>query len=621
MPRTDWYPEETIFDIIEKIDSNQIFLPALQRKFVWKTKQIEQLFDSIMQGFPIGTFLFWKVNDPKVIKDFVFYKFISHYKQYESRNDRQEMSGVKNQIISVIDGQQRLTSMYIALRGSYKYKTPKKHRSNPDAFPSRYLYINLIPKKKNNVEYEFKFLLKKEAEIFRENAIWYKVTNILNWESTASANADYKKLKISSSEPDIITKNKTDIFETLKKLYKRLCKEKYIAHFDLYDKRLDEVLDIFIRVNNGGTVLSKTELLMSTVTANWEVARTEVENLIGGINRLGRGFKFDIDFVMRVCLVLLDEPVLFKVESFDIRKVDKIEGNWKQISEAISHTTQLLVDFGFDALTLTSKNAVIPIIYYIYKGGIYKKDKERKEIKRYLQHTLLTGFFGSHGDQALQNIREALTKLSSNDERVLRSKRFNFSDLRGEINPMPGKTLELNPENIEQIMEYKKGRQAFVALSMLYPNLKYNEIEFDQDHIHPSFLFTEKKLKEAGKSFDEIEKLQKMKDQLPNLQMMEGRKNRQKNKTPFDDWLEKNFYNENKMKQKEKQKSDKSSKLSTIYDSGPLNQTRNVKTSKEVYLETNYIPKNIDYNINNFELFFQKRKEILIRELTKILDN
>jgi len=357
------------------------------------------------------------------------------------------------------------------------------------------------------------------------------------------------------------------------------------------------------------------------VTANWEVARTEVENLIGGINRLGRGFKFDIDFVMRVCLVLLDEPVLFKVESFDIRKVDKIEGNWKQISEAISHTTQLLVDFGFDALTLTSKNAVIPIIYYIYKGGIYKKDKERKEIKRYLQHTLLTGFFGSHGDQALQNIREALTKLSSNDERVLRSKRFNFSDLRGEINPMPGKTLELNPENIEQIMEYKKGRQAFVALSMLYPNLKYNEIEFDQDHIHPSFLFTEKKLKEAGKSFDEIEKLQKMKDQLPNLQMMEGRKNRQKNKTPFDDWLEKNFYNENKMKQKEKQKSDKSSKLSTIYDSGPLNQTRNVKTSKEVYLETNYIPKNIDYNINNFELFFQKRKEILIRELTKILDN
>ena len=53
------YYEETISDVISRIDSNQLFLPALQRKFVWKTEQIEGLFDSMMQGYPIGTFLFW----------------------------------------------------------------------------------------------------------------------------------------------------------------------------------------------------------------------------------------------------------------------------------------------------------------------------------------------------------------------------------------------------------------------------------------------------------------------------------------------------------------------------------------------------------------------------------
>ena len=58
MKKTDWYNEESIASVIKKVNENQIFLPALQRKFVWKTKQIEQLFDSIMQGFPIGTFLF-----------------------------------------------------------------------------------------------------------------------------------------------------------------------------------------------------------------------------------------------------------------------------------------------------------------------------------------------------------------------------------------------------------------------------------------------------------------------------------------------------------------------------------------------------------------------------------
>ena len=56
MLKTQYY-EETISDVIARIDSNDIFLPALQRKFVWDTDQIEKLFDSIMQGFPIGTFL------------------------------------------------------------------------------------------------------------------------------------------------------------------------------------------------------------------------------------------------------------------------------------------------------------------------------------------------------------------------------------------------------------------------------------------------------------------------------------------------------------------------------------------------------------------------------------
>ena len=60
------------FDVIKRIDSNQLFLPALQRKFVWKTEQIEGLFDSIMQGYPIGTFLFWELNDKMQFKIIYF---------------------------------------------------------------------------------------------------------------------------------------------------------------------------------------------------------------------------------------------------------------------------------------------------------------------------------------------------------------------------------------------------------------------------------------------------------------------------------------------------------------------------------------------------------------------
>lgn len=69
------YKTYTIKNIIEMINENKIYLPAIQRKFVWKSNQIEKLFDSIMRGYPIGTFLFWDLEENNVNK-YTFYKFI-----------------------------------------------------------------------------------------------------------------------------------------------------------------------------------------------------------------------------------------------------------------------------------------------------------------------------------------------------------------------------------------------------------------------------------------------------------------------------------------------------------------------------------------------------------------
>jgi uncharacterized protein with ParB-like and HNH nuclease domain len=578
MKKTDWYNEESIASVIKKVNENQIFLPALQRKFVWKTKQIEQLFDSIMQGFPIGTFLFWELNDRKAISDFVFYKFIEEYKENESRNKEAILTGRDN-IITVLDGQQRLTSMYIALRGSYRYKIPRKHKSNPNAYPKRYLYLNLLPVQSVNSKFEFRFLTEDAAEKFDETHIWYKVNKVLDWKKV-ELNEQYKALQ-ENNDPKLITKNRVVIKETLGNLHGRICKEEYIAHFDLKNKAIDEVLDIFIRVNNGGTTLSKTELLMSTITASWVKSRDKVENLLENIN--GRGFNFDIDFIMRTSLVLLDKAVLFRVGSFQTDTIINIKKKWNEICHAIIKSVDLLVDFGFDGLTLTSRNSVIPIIYYIYKGG-RSKDQERAELKKYLQHVLLMGFFGSHGDQALTNIRDLLRKKTSQGEYKLIMKSFSFDELKNSLN-MKGKTLEITEQDIDIFLTYKKGRQAFLVLSMLYSNLRYNEIEFDQDHIHPAVMFRDRKLAELNLNEEKIEQWKIIKDQIPNLQMMEERRNKVKNRTPFNEWLER------------------------ITD----------PAEKEVYLKTNYIPKNISYEHENFEEFFNKRKEILKKELINIL--
>ena len=577
--RKKGYSGQTIAETVEVIRKNELFLPALQRKFVWDTPQIEGLFDSIMQGFPIGTFLLWELNDQTAINSNVFYNFIKHYDTRYSRNQKASLSSKKS-IVSVLDGQQRLTSLNIALNGTYTYKTPRKRFDNPEAYPKRVLFLNLLPRTGEDFKYEFKFLPDTD-QTNQPDKLWYKVNEVLSWEDASSIDEEYRKLKERAHDKKLVTTNSTVIKKTLRTLYRRIRIDDPLMCFTLKDMGIDDVLDIFIRVNSGGTQLSKTDLLMSTITASWENARDRVEDLLKSINEQGRKFNFDIDFVMRTCLFLLDDPILFRVRSFGPEKINEIKTNWGGIYTAISETVSILNLLGYDGMTLTSRNSVIPIVYHIYKGGD-TSTKERNQFKKYLQHALLTGFFGTHGDQALANLRSYLREGSKEDGFKLKRKSFDFDHLKTNLNT-PGKTLEITEEDLEDLLQKKKGRQAFVVLSILYPQFEYNTKNFDQDHIHPTYFFSFNHLSSIGKG-DKYEEWQTKKDTIPNLQMLEERKNRVKNKREFKDWL------------------DMESEI-----------------EKKEYFEDNYIPLDVSYDIKDFDEFYNKRKELLIIALKKIL--
>ena len=131
------YYQYKIKDIVEKIGRNDFYLPAIQRKFVWDCQQIESLFDSIMRGYPIGTFLFWFVSGENK-NNYTFYKFIQEYHERDrSRNEIAPKPELKEEIIGVLDGQQRLGSMYVTLQGTYAYKKPHARWENDSAFPKR----------------------------------------------------------------------------------------------------------------------------------------------------------------------------------------------------------------------------------------------------------------------------------------------------------------------------------------------------------------------------------------------------------------------------------------------------------------------------------------------------
>lgn len=577
------YEHKTIKDIIRKIVSNEMYLPAIQRKLVWNHEQIEKLFDSIMLGYPIGTFLFWNVNvDEETFKNYTFYKFIHEFNEKKSLNELAPNPELRKSIIGVLDGQQRLTSMYIALQGSYAFKTPGAHKNKSESSPKRLFYFNLlkdISKKNENsdeddIMYEFKFLTEDESKKNDESHFWFPVKQAMKW------NEANEYINYAANEK--MLDNKIFI-NNLTALWQRINKDEIINYFEVSDQNLDNILKIFIRVNSGGTVLSKSDLLFSTIVANWKEAREKIEILINNINDKGDKFNFDNDFIMRSCLFLTELPVLFKVDNFRKDNIQKIKENWNLIEDSLNKTVDLLVEFGFNGENLTSNNSIIPISYHIYKNGNLIDDDKNK-IRGYLISSLLKLIYGGKNDMVLQSIRDSLkNEYDENGNKSFALEKLNSSKLPD------NKTFIFNEEDVDNLFNNKKGPYTFMVLSLLYPHLKLSQIKFHQDHLHPESSFKYKSLKSLN--IPDGKKWKDDKDKLANLQLLMSNENISKSDKPLIDFLK----------------------------SMPQNQLSD-------YKKTNFIPEpdnneNFEdfYSFANFENFLEKRKELMKQKIIEIL--
>ncbi len=170
----------TIAAAIQNIAGNKYLLPAIQREFEWAPEKIEWLFDSIMRNYPISSFLFWRVEG-ETKSSYKFYQFLKDYRQRYKTHNEEFPTVSHNDFTAVLDGQQRLTSLYIGLCGSYAYRTPRLHEENTErVYPTRHLYLNIDKPLENEEDgriFEFKFLTQDEFE--SNKSAWFKVSEIL----------------------------------------------------------------------------------------------------------------------------------------------------------------------------------------------------------------------------------------------------------------------------------------------------------------------------------------------------------------------------------------------------------------------------------------------------------
>ena len=525
----------TINKTLDDIHRHDLVLPAIQREFVWQPDQIHRLFDSLMQGYPFGTFLYWRV-DPENSSKFKFFDFVLNYHERDKPHCPPLPEMPNRQLTAVLDGQQRLTALNIGLRGTMARKLPRLWRNNPNAFPEQKLHLDLLwapdEDEEEGLRYRFRFLTAEQTDVDRDGECWFRVGQVLSMPDAGPAMTGWLTARLPQDKV-------TPAHQVLYRLYQVVHSEHLVAYYEEKSQELDKALQIFIRMNDGGTQLSHSDLLLSIAVAQWTHydAREEIHSLVDELNRIGAGFSFSKDLVLKAGLMLSGiGRVGFRVDNFNRANMTKFENSWDQVRDALTLTVQLVSSFGFNGQNLTAHNAILPIAYYLHEkdpGDSYlthsRFQHDRRIVRDWLIQSLLkSGVWGSGLDTLLTSLREAIRRGGSDS--------FPDSLIR-EAMSRRGKSLVFDDEEIEELADMKyKDRLTFALLSLLFPFVDLRN-QFHIDHIFPSARFKDRRLREADVAGDEIANFQIQKDQLANLQLLEGVANSEKNAKMPADWL------------------------------------------------------------------------------------
>ena len=554
----------SIYEAMMHIKEGRYVMPAFQRKFVWSMEQIEKLWDSILLNYPIATFLFWHVDDNNVTWDTYFCNFLTsvtfdNRKQADSVNYELTDIDVNTTDTAILDGQQRLTSLYLSLFGD-SYIREKYARRNTVGGTVTKLLIELNKNKLDVDEEEYnskKYDIKFSVKVGRLSPTQFELRNILQEKFQNNSTRD-KAIEdaIANVPPD----SKDYARNLLKTLYHKIFTEKLIRFTEIHDMNQDDALEMFVRFNSGGKALRKSEITMSILEAYWPSAKTEFGKLL-----VDSYEGYGSDFIIRAALMLYGDVVKSNIN----RKIsEELKNNWSSFKKALKNLETVLKSLRIEVSRFSSSwNVLLPVLYYIYYNP-ENHVNNTEAIRAYLMRAILFTYFQSGTTSKLQQMK---SNINSYDYEITVEMLDQITDLR------------VTDGKIEDILNAEKGsRVAGDALYYLCLEWTNKNFKYEQDHLHPYDRFDGNK--PISVSMEDWRRWRGLRNRLPNLQLLEGRSNGSKNNMRLID-----YYND-------------------------MNDAQKADFYKQAI-----IPEGVSLEIEHFEELYNKRKEMLAARIKALL--
>ncbi|MBB5773722.1 hypothetical protein HD596_000478 [Nonomuraea jabiensis] len=379
----------TLSVLLHQIDNSTVLLPEFQRGYVWNRDQVRGLMRSLYKGYPVGGLLIWE-TEPGLA----------------SVRGAAPDGGVRRLLL---DGQQRITSLYGVMRG----RAPAFFEGDVSAFTG------------------LRFNVEEEAFEFYGPA---KMKDDVRW-------VDVTRLFTEGLEPFI--KDFAQLPDKFAIYLERLNRLKNIEQREFHeekitgpDKDVDVVVDIFNRVNSGGTALSKGDLALAKICAQWAPARQVMRDHLNSWSEAG--FTFSLDWLLRNTTAVATGRAVFtalnevSAEEFETA-LDKAVGYVGRVLDAVSGR------LGLDHDRVLMGRYAIPVIsrlLHLTSGGSFTDSSHRDRVLYWYIHSALWGRFAGSTETALAQDYEV-------------AERAGIDGLISALERWRGGNLEIQPHDFE----------------------------------------------------------------------------------------------------------------------------------------------------------------------------